>query len=92
MQAERRIKSKVKVKLEEAERRQEPPVLRRELLLHARSVSKIRLLEGCDKNDKMIKMMVPMSTGEGRPAHCRMGPQKVFNRHQHSFAASAPGP
>ena len=60
-----RVKSKVKVvKLEEAERRQEPPVSRRELL-HAHSVAEIHLLERRDKMDKMVKVMVPMSTGEG---------------------------
>ena len=65
------VKSKVKVKLEEAERRQEPPVLRRELLLYARIVSKIRLLERHDKMDKMVKVMVPMSTCEQPQRHSK---------------------
>ena len=36
--------------------------------------AKIHLLERDDKNDKMIKMMVLMSTGEGRSSHCRTAP------------------
>ena len=70
MPAETHIKPKLAVKLEKAEWWQQPPVLRRELL-HAGSVAEIHLLERHDKMDKMIKVMVPMSTGEGRSAHCR---------------------
>ena len=33
--------------------------------LHVRDGTEIHLLERDDKNDKMIKMMVLMSTGEG---------------------------
>ena len=70
MPAETHIETNLAVKLEKAERWQEPPVLLREPL-HAGGVAEIRLLEGRDKNDKMIKMMVLMSTSEGRSSHCR---------------------
>ena len=64
MPAETHIKPSLAVKFAQAERWQEPPVLRHELL-HAGSVTEIRLLERHVKMDKMIKVMVPMSTGEG---------------------------
>ena len=67
------IKPNLAVKLEKAEWWQQPPVLRRELL-HAGSVAEIRLLERHDKMGKMGKVMVPMSTDEGRPTHCRTDP------------------
>ena len=50
--------------MENPERWQEPPVLHRELL-HAGSVAEVHLLERHDKMGKMIKVMVPMGTGEG---------------------------
>ena len=64
MLAETHIKPSLAVKLAKAERWQEPPVLLRERL-HAGGVAEIRLLEKHDKMDKMIKVMVPMGTGEG---------------------------
>ena len=64
MPAETHIKPSLAVKFAKAERWQEPPVLRRELL-HAGSVATIRLLERHDKMGKMVKVMVPTSTGEG---------------------------
>ena len=76
MPSESNIKPNLAVKLGKAERWQEPPVLRRELL-HAGSVTEIRLLEKHDQMDKMIKVMVPMSTGEGRSAHYRTDPQQA---------------
>ena len=45
--------------------------------LHVRDGAEIRLLERDDKNDKMIKMMVLMSTGEGRSTHCRTVQQQA---------------
>ena len=30
-----------------------------------------------DKMDEMVKVMVPISTGEGRSAHCRTNPQQT---------------
>ena len=50
MPSENHIKPDLAVKLEKAERWQEPPVLRRELL-HAGSVAELRLLERHDKMD-----------------------------------------
>ena len=64
MPSENYIEPNLVVKLEKAERWQQPPILRRELL-HAGSVTEIRLLERHVKMDKMIKVMVPISTGEG---------------------------
>ena len=63
MQAERHIKSKAKVNLEEAGWWQEPPVLRRERL-HAGGVAEIRLLEKHDEMIEMVEVMVPMDTGQ----------------------------
>ena len=45
--------------------------------LHVRDGAEIRLLERGDKNDKMIKMMVLMSTGEGRSTLCRTVQQQA---------------
>ena len=70
MPPESHIKPNLAVKLEKAERWQEPPVLRRELL-HAGSVTEIRLLDRHDKMGKMGKVMVPMSTGQVKPHICR---------------------
>lgn len=64
MPAETHIETNLAVKLEKAERWQEPPVLLRERL-HAGGAAEIRLLERHDKMGKMINMMVLMSTGEG---------------------------
>ena len=64
MPSDKHIRPNLAVKLENAERWQQPPVLRRKLL-HAGSVTEIHLLEKHDKMDKMIKVMVPMGTGEG---------------------------
>ena len=50
------------MKLEEVEWWQKPPVLRRERL-HAGGVTEIRLVEMHDKMDKMVELMVLMSTG-----------------------------
>ena len=66
MQAERHIKSKAKVNLEEAGWWQEPPVRRRERL-HAGGVAELHLLEMHDKMDKMVEWMVPKSTGQVEP-------------------------
>ena len=74
MPAETHIETNLAMKLERAERWQEPLVLLRERL-HAGGVAETRQLEGRDKNDKMIKMMVLMSTGEGQSTHCRAAPQ-----------------
>jgi hypothetical protein len=63
MPAETHIKPKLAVKLDEAERWQEPPVLRRERL-HVGGVAEIRLLETHDKMDEMVEWMVPTSTGQ----------------------------
>ena len=53
MPSENYIEPNLVVKLEKAERWQQPPVLRRELLHHS-SVTEIRLRH---KHDKMIKML-----------------------------------
>ena len=53
MPSESHIKPDLVVKLEKAERWQEPPVLRRELLHHS-SVTEIHLRH---KHDKMVKML-----------------------------------
>ena len=76
MPAETHIETNLAMKLERAERWQEPLVLLRERL-HAGGVAETRQLERRDKNDKMIKMMVLMSTGEGQSTHCRAAPQHV---------------
>ena len=64
MPAETHIKPKLAVKLDEAERWQEPPVLRRERLHVGLHVAEIRLLETHDKMDEMVEWMVPTSTGQ----------------------------
>ena len=64
MPSDKHTRPNLAVKLENAERWQQPPVLRRKLL-HAGSVATIHLLERHDKMGKMIKVMVPMGTGEG---------------------------
>ena len=63
MPSDKHIRPNLAVKLENAERWQQPPVLRPELL-HAGSVAEIHLLERHDKMGKMVKVMVPMSTGQ----------------------------
>ena len=62
--------------MEKAERWQEPPVLLRERL-HAGDGAEIHLLERDDKMEKMFKVRVLMSTGEGRSTHCRTVQQQA---------------
>ena len=66
MTAETHVETNLAVKLEKAERWQEPPVLRRERL-HAGGVAEIRLLEMHEEMIKMVEVMVPMSTGHVEP-------------------------
>ena len=62
MPAGNQAERKLAVKLEEVGWWQKPPVLRRERL-HAGGVTEIRLVEMHDKMDKMVELMVLMSTG-----------------------------
>ena len=66
MPAGNQAERKLAVKLEEVEWWQKPPVLRRERL-HAGGVTEIRLVEMHDKMDKMVELMVLMSTGQVEP-------------------------
>ena len=62
MPAGNQAERKLAVKLEEVEWWQKPPVLRRERH-HVHGVTEIRLVEMHDKMDKMVELMVLMSTG-----------------------------
>ena len=66
MPAETHIETNLVVKLEKAERWQEPPVLLREASMPV-AVAEILLLETHDKMDEMAEWMVPMSTGQVEP-------------------------
>jgi len=63
MPAERRVECKGKVKSEEAGWWQQPPFILRERL-HVGDHVDLHRLEKHDKMDKMVKVMVPMSTGQ----------------------------
>ena len=62
MPAGNQAERKLAVKLEEVEWWQKPPVLRRERH-YVHGVTEIRLVEMHDKMDKMVELMVLMSTG-----------------------------